>query len=354
MITLTAKLSLLDGQLGVISSASINNGKSNVSSQIGAVIGSKKQGGKPFIIGTNKIGDNRTYEKSVPYYIGNVSCNSNNVFDTPYVITVNGNNIVSLTINFDNVNNQYPTSIIIDGTVYQVNSASITINNLQVLDTHIITINNWNTANYPLTILGLYIDIEILINNKNMTNVERTIIDRSDIKLPSWGIITNGGDIEFNDLGGVIKYYIEQQILEDNIITNIAINNTSITNKKEQLGAFNASKWEYNNSNSIVKVELKDNLLEWQNILLDGMPLQNEMTMLQICDYLKSKTPNKWTFKELDGETQSILQNTICKYPYLESGSLWNEWNKLCEVCALYVYKNNQDNIVISYEFRSN
>ena len=71
---------------------------------------------------------------------------------------------------------------------------------------------------------------------------------------------------------------------------------------------------------------------------------------------LYSKTPNKYQmlpFRELDEKTQLILQETTIQYKILKDGSLWEQWRKLCEVCALYIYKNREGKTVCTYTYGS-
>ena len=134
------------------------------------------------------------------------------------------------------------------------------------------------------------------------------------------------------------------------------IRNTLVENKVEQVGEFATDKWTYDNNNRVVGVSLKDDLLQWQKIQVSAMPLlplQSSKTMKAFYDYLVNLSSG-WTFETLDTQTLAILTKTVCVYLYLESGSLWSQWNKLCEICGLYIYKNNENNIVVSYEFRSN
>lgn len=201
--------------------------------------------------------------------------------------------------------------------------------------------------------ISISADIEIVIDNRNMISLERTIMDRSDISKPNWGIIANSGNIEFNDLGGEIRGYIEQQLLKSDLSVYFEIRNTLVENKVEQVGEFATDKWTYDNNNRVVGVSLKDDLLQWQEIQVSAMPLRNQMTMKALYDYLVNLSSG-WTFEPLDTQTLAMLTTTVCAYPYLESGSLWSQWNKLCEICGLYIYKNNENNIVVSYEFRSN
>lgn len=201
--------------------------------------------------------------------------------------------------------------------------------------------------------ISLTADIEIVIDNRNMISLDRTIMDRSDTSKPNWGIIANSGNIEFNDLDDKIKDYIEQQLLKSDLSVYLEIRNTLAKNKAEQVGKFATDKWTYDNNNKVVSVSLKDDLLQWQEIQVSAMPLQNQMTMKALYDYLVNLSSG-WTFEPLDTQTLAMLTKTVCAYPYLESGSLWSQWNKLCEVCGLYVCKNNENNIVVSYEFGSN
>lgn len=201
--------------------------------------------------------------------------------------------------------------------------------------------------------ISISADIEIVVDNRNMISLDRTIMDRSDISKPNWGIIANSGNIEFNDLDGEIKDYIEQQLLKSDLSVYFEIRNTLVENKAERVGKFATDKWTYDNNNRVVGVSLKDDLLLWQEIQVSAMPLRNQMTMKALYDYLENLSSG-WIFEPLDTPTLAMLTKTVCAYPYLESGSLWSQWNKLCEICGLYIYKNNENNIVVSYEFRSN
>lgn len=353
MITLTARISLLDSNSGTLSGGTINNSKSNISSNFGAVVTSKKQGSNPFIFGASILGNGACFEDSVPYYIGSISASSSGIFATSYNITINGNGIKALTIEFDTYNNQHPNSISIDGTTYADDDAIFTISGLTSASSHSIIISNWNTPNYPLRIQGIYVDIEIVIDNRNMLSIERNIADRSDFKLPSWGIISNTGNVEFNDIDGEVKDYAEQNLLNSGLTAIIELKNTLVSGKAEQVGKFNTDTWNYNNIDKVVGVSLKDDLLEWQKIRVNSYTLTTQKTMLDLYNYLKSITPTKWAFATLDSKTSDILSNTICKYPYLDNASLWSEFQKICDICALYIYKNNYNQVVTSYEFRS-
>ena len=59
------------------------------------------------------------------------------------------------------------------------------------------------------------------------------------------------------------------------------------------------------------------------------------------------------TFAELDDKTKLILNDTTIQYEILKDGSLWEQWRKLCEVCALYIYKNYEGKTICTYTYGS-
>jgi hypothetical protein len=365
MITLTARIDLLLGDKGVLSGATSNLSKNNVSSDIGAIVGSKKQGENPFIFGTNKFGDGTTLNNNVNYFIGEQPSDSSGYFTSPYEITIFGNNITVFSIAFDTINNRHPHTISIDGETYPIDKSICTIKKLSNANSHTILFDNWNTPNYPLVITGLYVDISINVDYKNLISLNRNIAYRGDNKLPSFGIISNTGNLEFNDIDGEILDYAEQLLLTNDLKVEIMLNNT-LAKTSEQIGVFQTETWNYDNNNRSVSVSLKDDLEEWQDIQVQGFSYDprnpsavlTERTMANLYGWLQNKeiTPEKYnmlTFEELDTKTQTILESTIIQYPLLESANLWEQWTKLCEVCGLYIYKNNEGKTVCTYTYGS-
>ena len=365
MITLTAKINLISDNNGSLNSVSSELLGNNISSDWQSIRGVKSQGSNPFIIGASKLGDGSTFSDKVDYFIGSQLSDDNGEFQPPCEITVNGYNIKSLTIAFDTVNNRHPNTIKIDNVEYADDDAIFTISNLSSANTHTITIDNWNAPNYPLVITGIYVEISIDIDYRNLISLNRSITYRADNKLPSYGIISNIGNLEFNDLNGEIKDYAEQLLLTSDLKVVITLNNT-LADKHEQIGIFETRDWDYDNENRSVSVSLKDDLEEWQDIQVQGFSYDprnpsavlTERTMANLYVWLQdsARTPSKYemlSFSQLDEKTRTILQNTTIDYPLLESGTLWQQWQKLCEVCGLYIYKNNEGKTVCTYTYGS-
>jgi hypothetical protein len=365
MITLTAKIDLISGNNGTLSGLSSKLLGNNISSKIGAIKGVKSQGSNPFIIGASKLGDGSTFSDKVDYFISSQLSDDKGEFQPPCEMKISGYNITSLTIAFDTVNNRHPNTIKIDSIEYTDDDAIFTIHNLKKSDEHTIEIDNWNSPKYPLVITGIYVEISINIDYQNLISLNRSITYRGDNKLPSYGIISNTGNLEFNDLNGEVKDYAEQMLLTSDLKVEINLNNT-LAKTHEQVGIFETRDWDYDNDNRSVSVSLKDDLEEWQDIQVQGFSydpinpntILREKTMANLYVWLQDskRTPSKYqmlSFEDLDEKTQNILKSTFIKYPLLENNNLWEQWNKLCQVCGLYIYKNNEGKTVCTYTYGS-
>lgn len=206
-----------------------------------------------------------------------------------------------------------------------------------------------------VSLFGEKIDVEAIFDRRNLLSLEGEIIDRGDIQLPSWGIISNGGSLSFKDKNFRFYNYANAGILKEGIKVELFLNNT-LSKSKNQVGTYYTSKWEYDNDNNSVSVSLKDDLEEWQDINVYGIDYDprnpESKTMDFFYNYLHGKTPEKYnmlSFGELDDKTSTILKLTTIKYPLMGSGNLWEQWVKLCECCALYIYKNKNARTVCEY-----
>ena len=445
MITLTAKINLLSGDNSALTLGSDDLSGNNISSNLSGIVGVKKNGSNPFIIGASKLGDGSTFSDGVDYFIGNELSDSYGDFVNEYIIDIKSKTTLNtITIAFDTLNKRHPNYIyfenricleteygirigstvhypirtnfvypenntgvriakvedtdgiitnyiiedltfqndMVDGNIivnfdteiaaaqylddnytlwfyvayqlqYKDNDAIFTLINLPNCNAFSIYIDNWNTPNYPLVLTGIYAEVSIDIDRRNLISLKSSIFERSDLKLPSFGIISNTGNIEFNDLNGEIKDYAEQLLLQSGLQCEIKLNNTLVDGASETIGLFETDEWDYDNDNRVVSVSLKDDLEEWQDIEVEKIPLLERNSMIEIYYQLLERTPSKWKNSnnefELDDETYRFISKITCDYPYLESGNLWQQWTKFCEVCALHIYKNNADKVVVKH-----
>ena len=197
--------------------------------------------------------------------------------------------------------------------------------------------------------LGANIDDENKFDYSNLLSLERKIIDRSDIKLPSYGVISNAGQMAFIDKNKRFLGYANNGSLVSGIPIEIYLTDT-LSKKSERVGIFYSDKWNYDNNNREVSVSLKDDLEEWQDIQVERInydprnPFKVFHTMADLYKVLHKLTDDKYkmlSFSSLDEGTRWQLERIAIPYPLLESGSLWAQWDKLCQVCRLHIHKNN-------------
>jgi hypothetical protein len=184
-------------------------------------------------------------------------------------------------------------------------------------------------------------------------SIDCSTITRNNIAMPSWGIISNNGSIKFVDYDDTIKSLIQQNKLSQNAYAVITLENT-LAKSNMSVSCFLTKKWNYDNNDKTVTVSLGDDLEEWQDIQARELNLSQSLnTGLDVYVFLKNITPTKWEFKELDEITTEVLSNYQIRHAYLEATNLWQQWNKLCVACGLHIFKNIQDKVVVSYDFRS-
>lgn len=356
MITITARINVSESSGGTIKSADSNLSGNNVSADIKHILGKRSVNiGNPFILGLSKLDSGATYADNLPYFIGAQLSDSNGNFAQSYKITISGSDISTAIIVFDTENNRHPNTLIVDGEVVYDDDPQFELAFANASDTHTIEIRNWNTANAPLIITSIYADVNIDINKNNLIAFNSDILDRANVQYPSFGIISNSASLTFADFNEQVLDLITQQILHSGIKVEVWLNN-DISNTQEQVCLMETRELSYDNDNRQVQVSLKDNLEEWQDINIEPVnynPLKPQSQTAEFFfNYLYSQTPNKYSmlsFDKLDEETQNILSNTTIEYPVLENGSLWDSWQKLCELCMLHIYVDYEGKTVVKY-----
>lgn len=310
----------------------------NVSSAIGATINKAHSSESPFLLGCSDFSMGaKLVDDTIPYYIGTAVADNDGYFPYSYVIVVassDNRQFSTLTIVFDEYNNQYPNTITIDGNVYNVTSSKQMFS-LEELSGHTIVINNWNTPNYPLCIQGITTELSIDITSSLLIDVRFTGLDRSDVTSPSFGIYSNSGSIEFIDKGNAVKVLKESGLLLNSVIEIFLRNRYRDT----KIGSFIISDGKYSLQGGSSKLSFKDRLAAWQDVMIPNnkvlsMSAMNlEAIRHQIATYVKGLDIS--TYYE-DG-TSSRWSMLWVKTPYVESSSFWAFMTKCCEITGCYI-----------------
>lgn len=202
------------------------------------------------------------------------------------------------------------------------------------------------------TISGLSNNETISIDRRNIVSLNYKFVSRSNNSIPSFGIISSSGSIEFKDLDRKIEDYANKGFLVGDLSVVISLENT-ITKKKKSLSGIQTDNWRYDTENRTANVSLTDGLEDWQQIQVDNVNLSAETTAYKFYEsvLIAKQTPSKYIFKELDATTKAYLESIVIKYPYLDGGSLWSQWVKFCEAFGVYIYKNEDSLIVCSNDY---
>ena len=196
------------------------------------------------------------------------------------------------------------------------------------------------------------------VNKRNMLSLDSKIIDRSDIILPSWGIISNGGNFEIIDYDGRIKVWAESLKLNSKTKVIISLNDT-ISGASTQVGEFFATKWNYDNDRSTASTTLTDGLQQMHDINIE--PLEYDLSQIytinanKIYDFLQEQTViNGFNMvatsdSDFDSDTLDHLNKIAFSYPYIEEMNLWRAWQYFAEALQLHIFKNRHGKIVCIY-----
>lgn len=355
MITLSATIKLLSGdstQLTPFTNITKNNNSSHLKSVIGAEI--EPTNLNPFLLGTTKLGAKGKLQSKSQVFVSRDSCNESGIFDNDLYITVryggifpqNDTKIDNISITFDTYNDQYPTEIEIDGVVYGNDTPLFKRGGLVENRTKEIKFLKMNKPNIPLVIEEISLGLTINVDRRNLLSYNRNIRSKADIKTPSWGIVSNGGNLSFADTTKEVINYCSNNILKNNQRVLVYLEN-NIIKEKHQIADVKTSDWQYDNDNFSVSVTLDDRLTEWQDIVIEGINYDQRTSIPQTGEYfykwLYEKTPSKYfmlDFNSLDEKTKNILTSTTIYYPTMKSGTLWQGWNKLCQACGLLIYND--------------
>lgn len=168
-----------------------------------------------------------------------------------------------------------------------------------------------------------------------ISKIEFSGQDRSDTALPSWGIISNSGRLEMYDVDGSIgRLSREGKLARSPIYLDI-----DFGYRTERLGNFIITSASQDRDNSHTKIEFKDVLDSWQRIQMNTYIypyVPREVFATDIIDEIKERAGQSLYY--YDDTTQRWLENLYIEFPIIDSGSLWSQMTKICEVSACYIF----------------
>lgn len=172
----------------------------------------------------------------------------------------------------------------------------------------------------------------------NILEISRGSQSQADNILPIYGVLPQYANISFKDASRDFKAYAEN----DNLRTDLPIT-IKIDNKIK--GVFLSEEWSYADNKKVINVKLKDSLANWHKIRLSSKKLTKGGNGYTIYSELTAFTPTE-TFV-LETGVQTWLTSINIKYVYFEASSLYDRWEKLCQIAQLTVHKLENGHIMI-------
>lgn len=385
MIKITAEIVIIDDEDNIKEvSGFAYQPHTNVSVRLGNTFGTTSKTSNIFLLagaegGGTKLDDGSVFSAdNVNYYLSRAMSGSVQESEedgggyslgNSYVdIIVSPNKDVdaeaAITIIFDEENSGYATKInVSDGdasghsTTYINHSTTFQAKlKLKYPFDGYIRILSWNKPFAPIIISSIYERLTYKITDKKMISCEFELNEKADPTLPSFGVISNDGSIEFRDYDGSFLELIEQGRLKDKKEVVFELENT-YDKKKREISTFLTSDVQYDDDSQIADIQLIDNLVAMQDVKDVRVYLQKNKTMLDVYHTLvELSTPLGYTFADIDNDEEfadlkSYLTNITLQYFFLQRDTLWAQWQKFCEATGLYMYINKENKIVLGSEF---
>lgn len=370
MIKVEARIKLFDSNDGTVSKAQFNNNNnisynSTANSPLGQIVGKEVKQTRPFLLDNTPLVGGEDYEipknsdmyvlaDRVNYFIGSLVSGADGTFPggASYTITINGADFNAITIVFDKDDEVWPTEISINGKSYTNDDPTFTVSGLGgTVDQLEVTISKLNKPNKGLIVTGVYVDITIVVDDKNLDSFTYSLYDRASNDEPSYGVVSNSGTLSFVDSTGEVLDYITNRIVTKDLSVNISVMNT-LQKKTELFISAKTSSWEYDNNNFVVTVTLNDGLEDLQNITYTGFPYDETYIMASnIYSDIISFIPSSFGFpalEELPDNVQLRLFSSLAN-PYMQACSVWDALDGLCKTLGIRIYKE-KSNIMVEVQ----
>lgn len=331
-------------------------------------------GATPFLLSHSKLGGGHTFApKKVDYSIVSIYSISGMGFYDVYIICAAP--AQGLTIAFDTYNNRYPAkrafgnttaSIYINGQYFDIDSAityfpvatkTESIGTYENVPLYHISVSagmddaGSKNGKYPTIISGINIGVRYAVDKINMVDMDISQSDRPTNNKPIFGVMSGTASLKVKDDGGELLGYVQNKTIGRNSPVEFIIKN-STANKQQSVAKMLISDLKYDVNNFNIDLELSDGLLELQETESNEIKMSTTpMTAKAVFERLKAYV-TKYEFAVM-ANAETIMSSTTIKYPFLEQSKVWAAFDKLCNLCGLYMYMGADGKIVIDTQLLS-
>lgn len=334
-------------------------------------------GATPFLLSHSKLGGGHTFAPNkVDYPILSVyRISGAGVPDVYDVYIICAAPAQGLTIAFDTYNNHYPAktkfgnttaSIYINGkyfnidspiTYFPVETKTGSVGEYKDVPLYNISVSGGmddagsKNGKYPTIISGINIGVRYAVDKINMVDMDISQSDRPTNNKPIFGVMSGTASLKVKDDGGELLGYVQNKTIGRNSPVEFIIKN-STANKQQSVAKMLISDLKYDVNNFNIDLELSDGLLELQETESNEIKMSTTpMTAKAIFERLKAYV-TKYEFA-VTANAETIMSSTTIKYPFLEQSKVWAAFDKLCNLCGLYMYMGADGKIVIDTQLLS-
>lgn len=334
-------------------------------------------GATPFLLSHSKLGGGHTFAPNkVDYPILSVYFISGQGVPEVYnVFIICAAPAQGLTIAFDTYNNRYPAktkfgnttaSIYINGKYFDIDSAITyfpvetktgSVGEYKDVQLYDISVSGGmddagsKNGKYPTIISGINIGVRYAVDKINMGDLDISQSDRPTNNKPIFGVMSGTASLKVKDDSGELLGYVQNKTIGRNSPVEFIIKN-STANKQQSVAKMLISDLKYDVNNFNIDLELSDGLLELQETESNEIKMSTTpMTAKAIFERLKAYV-TKYEFA-ITANAETIMSSTTIKYPFLEQSKVWAAFDKLCNLCGLYMYMGADGKIVIDTQLLS-
>ena len=334
-------------------------------------------GATPFLLSHSKLGGGHTFAPNkVDYPILSVyRISGAGVPDVYDVYIICAAPAQGLTIAFDTYNNHYPAktkfgnttaSIYINGKYFDIDSAITyfpvetktgSVGEYKDVPLYNISVSagmddaGSKNGKYPTIISGINIGVRYAVDKINMVDMDISQSDRPTNNKPIFGVMSGTASLKVKDDGGELLGYVQNKTIGRNSPVEFIIKN-STANKQQSVAKMLISDLKYDVNNFNIDLELSDGLLELQETESNEIKMSTTpMTAKAVFERLKAYV-TKYEFA-VTANAETIMSSTTIKYPFLEQSKVWAAFDKLCNLCGLYMYMGADGKIVIDTQLLS-
>lgn len=294
------------------------------------------QGKNLYYLGKSVLGENQVLSYNYKGYISSVFSNSNGIFETPITITIEGNDLMSVEIQWDNTCKEYATTMVVNGVYYNYDSFNL-ISNIDFTtptDTITIQITSWSKANANCKITSITCGLSLTYDRKNgllsVTRGSQSIDDNSN---PIYSLIGSYGSAEFYDNNNTIEYLVINDLINDNVNASVYYNNV-------QIGKYMATNFKKDGLK--IKIDLIDFIEQAQNYNIGKTIFTSDNTTLydvftNLCVKLNDLGLMFYSPQDIIDRMKNIV---IAKNTFLSEGSLWEQFEKVATIMQLNISTN--------------